>query len=158
MSRTGSRSIAIWESTDLVNWGTERLVQVSPATAGNTWAPEAIWNPATSSYFVFWASKIYAASDTGHTGASNQRILYSTTTDFKTFTAAQTYREALDSPSSETGLISHLTVDTGYSVIDTTIVQDGSTFYRFTKDERTRSSSSAPYGKASTCCIDPYTL
>lgn len=44
--RTGSRGIFVWESTDLVNWGNERLVMVEDTTAGMVWAPEAIWDPA----------------------------------------------------------------------------------------------------------------
>jgi hypothetical protein len=44
--RTGSRGIFVWESTDLINWGNERLVVVEDATAGMVWAPEAIWDPA----------------------------------------------------------------------------------------------------------------
>lgn len=35
----------MWESTDLINWGNERLVEVEDATAGMVWAPEAIWDP-----------------------------------------------------------------------------------------------------------------
>ncbi|KAF8609364.1 endo-1,4-beta-xylanase [Ceratobasidium sp. AG-I] len=128
--RTGSRSIVIWESTDLKNWGTPRLVQVSPATAGNTWAPEAIWDPAQNAYMVFWASSLYAANDTAHTGSSYHRILRATTTDFKTFSTPQVY------------------IDYGWSVIDTTITYDSSTstYYRFNKDERANSAST-PNGK-----------
>ncbi|CAE6382586.1 unnamed protein product [Rhizoctonia solani] len=128
--RTGSRSIVIWESTDLKNWGTPRLVQVSPATAGNTWAPEAIWDPSQNKYMVFWASSLYAANDTAHTGASYHRILRATTTDFKTFSAPEVY------------------IDKGWAVIDTTFAYDSSTstYYRFSKDERANSSS-APNGK-----------
>ncbi|KAG9108702.1 hypothetical protein FRC07_008413 [Ceratobasidium sp. 392] len=128
--RTGSRSIVIWESTDLKNWGTPRLVQVSPATAGNTWAPEAYWDPSQNKYIVFWASSLYAANDTSHTGSSYHRILRSTTTDFKTFSTAQTW------------------IDYGYPVIDTTLAYDSSssTYYRFSKDERANSAS-APNGK-----------
>ena len=33
-SRTGSLSLAIWQSDDLVNWSEERLVQVSPPEVG----------------------------------------------------------------------------------------------------------------------------
>jgi len=116
--RQGSRSIVIWESTDLVNWGSPRLVQVSPDTAGNTWAPEAIWDSSISAYRVFWASKVYAENDPRHTASTYQKILCTTTTDFKNFTTPQIY------------------IDKGYAVIDTTIVQDESTFYRFSKDER----------------------
>ncbi|KAJ1311027.1 hypothetical protein OPQ81_009533 [Rhizoctonia solani] len=122
--RTGSRSIVIWESTNLKDWGSPRLVQVSPPTAGNTWAPEAIWDPQQSAYVVFWASSLYTANDTAHTGASYHRILRSTTTDFKTFSPAEIY------------------IDYGWSVIDTTMVQDTTTgtYYRFNKDERSPSS------------------
>ncbi|KAG8681265.1 hypothetical protein FRC12_020449 [Ceratobasidium sp. 428] len=128
--RTGSRSIVIWESTDLKNWGTPRLVQVSPATAGNTWAPEAVWDPSQNKYIVFWASSLYAANDPNHTGSSYHRIMSATTTDFKTFSTAQVY------------------IDKGYSVIDTTIAYDSSssTYYRFSKDERANSAST-PNGK-----------
>ncbi|KAG8688144.1 hypothetical protein FRC09_013083 [Ceratobasidium sp. 395] len=123
----GSRSIIIWESTDLKNWGAPRLVQVSPATAGNTWAPEAIWDPAQNAYMVFWASQIFAASDTQHTGTSYQRVLRSTTTDFKTFTPAQTY------------------IDYGRTVIDTTMILDTTTktYYRFNKDVRNSAANTA---------------
>lgn len=128
--RTGSRSIVIWESTDLKNWGTPRLVQVSPATAGNTWAPEAVWDPAQNKYMVFWASSLYAANDTAHTGSSYHRILRATTTDFITFSTPEVY------------------IDYGYAVIDTTLAYDSSTstYYRFSKDERANSAS-APNGK-----------
>ncbi|CAE6382613.1 unnamed protein product, partial [Rhizoctonia solani] len=88
------------------------------------WAPEAIWDPKQNAYMVFWASSLYSADDTAHTGSSYHRILRSTTTDFKTFTPAQVY------------------IDYGWSVIDTTMVQDTTTgtYYRFNKDERSPSS------------------
>ncbi|KAI1847533.1 hypothetical protein JX265_000784 [Neoarthrinium moseri] len=90
--RTGSRGIFVWESTDLVNWNNERLVTVEESTAGMVWAPEAIWDPSKNQYFVHWASKFYSSSDTKHTGTpSNIRIRYAYTSDFKTFTAPQTY-------------------------------------------------------------------
>lgn len=42
--RKGSLSIYIWESTDLINWGSERLVKVENDLAGMVWAPDAIWD------------------------------------------------------------------------------------------------------------------
>ncbi|KAI1073807.1 glycoside hydrolase family 43 protein [Whalleya microplaca] len=90
--RTGSRGIFVWESTDLVNFSGERLVNVEDSTAGMVWAPEAIWDASKGQYLVHWASKFYSSSDTGHTGsASNIRIRYAYTSDFKTFSAPQTY-------------------------------------------------------------------
>jgi hypothetical protein len=90
--RTGSRGIYVWESSDLVNWGGERLVTVEDATAGMVWAPEGIWDPNAGKYMVYWASKFYSASDAKHSGSpSNTQIRYAHTTDFKTFTAPRTY-------------------------------------------------------------------
>ena len=56
------------------------------------WAPSAVWDDATSQYYVFWASRHYAASDTAHTGAANlDRIRYATTKDFATFSSPKDY-------------------------------------------------------------------
>jgi hypothetical protein len=90
--RTGSRGIFVWESTDLVNWGQERLVQVEDATAGMVWAPDAIWDAERGEYLVHWASKFYGASDPQHKGSpSATRIRYAYTKDFKTFSKPQDY-------------------------------------------------------------------
>jgi hypothetical protein len=42
--RRGPQSVHVWESTDSINWGTERLVNVEN-DAGMVWAPDAIWDP-----------------------------------------------------------------------------------------------------------------
>ena len=54
----GSRAIVIWESTDLVHWTGPSHPVVSPANAGMTWAPDAIWRPERQQYMVFWTSKL----------------------------------------------------------------------------------------------------
>ncbi|WP_327661830.1 MULTISPECIES: family 43 glycosylhydrolase [unclassified Streptomyces] len=127
VQRHGSRSIIVWESADLVEWGEPRSVLVSPETAGNTWAPEAYWSEQLGVYVVFWASKLYGEDDPEHTGDTYNRMLYATTTDFVTFTEAKVWN------------------DPGYSVIDSTVIAHDGTYYRFTKDER--SASQSPYGK-----------
>jgi hypothetical protein len=88
VQRTGSKSIVVWESTDLVNWSAPRLARVSPDTAGNTWAPEVYYDEGLGQYVVFWASKLYSTSDPNHTGNTYNRMMYATTTDFRTFSAA----------------------------------------------------------------------
>jgi hypothetical protein len=125
--RTGSQSIVVWESDNLRTWSGPRLVHISPSTAGNTWAPEAIYDPKQDAYMVFWASALYPPNDSAHRSTSYYRILNSMTKDFKTFSTPQVY------------------IDTGWSVIDTTIVLDPQTqkYYRFSKDERSKS----PNGK-----------
>ncbi|KAH8804142.1 hypothetical protein DL96DRAFT_1563095 [Flagelloscypha sp. PMI_526] len=117
-SRHGSLSLAVWETTDFKTFSAERLVKVSPATAGMSWAPEATWSPSLNKFVVYWASKLYASTDTNHTGTSYSRILYSTTSDFKTFSTAQVW------------------IDPGTDIIDTTVAYDAttSTYHRFTKE------------------------
>jgi hypothetical protein len=115
--RQGSQYIEVWESTDLVNWSEQRHVKVSPDTAGNTWAPEAHYDEKIGAYVVYWASKIYADNDPDHTGGTHNKMMYSTTRDFRTFTEAKVWN------------------DPGNSVIDSTVIKEGDTYYRFTKDE-----------------------
>jgi hypothetical protein len=125
--RIGSRSIVIWESTDLRKWSSPRLVQVSPPTAGNTWAPEAFYDIKKEMYMVFWASALYTPSDPHHRNQSYHRIMRAMTKDFISFSPAEVW------------------IDPGYSVIDTTIVFDDKSgnFHRFSKDER----ANGPDGK-----------
>ncbi|GAA4046071.1 family 43 glycosylhydrolase [Streptomyces shaanxiensis] len=124
VQRHGSKSIMVWESTDLVHWTGQRLVKVSPDNAGNTWAPEAYWDDSLGEFVVFWASKLYAADDPDHTGSTYNKMLYATTKDFRTFSEPKVWD------------------DPGYSVIDSTVVQHKGTYYRYTKDERDPGSSS----------------
>jgi hypothetical protein len=108
----GSKSIVVWESSDLVTWSEPRLVKVAPDDVGCTWAPEAIHDAATGDYLVFWAS----------TGAADQyakhRIWAARTRDFKTFGEPFVY------------------IDRPTGIIDTTIVYEDGTYYRFSKDEK----------------------
>ncbi|WP_328431265.1 family 43 glycosylhydrolase [Streptomyces sp. NBC_00453] len=124
VQRHGSKSIMIWESTDLVHWTDQRLVKVAPDNAGNTWAPEAYWDDSLGEYVVFWASKVYADDDPDHKGSTYNKMLYATTKDFRTFSKPKVWD------------------DPGYSVIDSTVVKYKDTYYRYTKDERDPSSSS----------------
>ncbi|WP_158630339.1 immunoglobulin-like domain-containing protein [Glycomyces terrestris] len=124
--RHGSLSIMVWESDDLVDWSEGRLVQVSPENAGATWAPEAYWDPEQQAYVVFWASPLFATDD--HSEGFYHRMMYATTRDFVHFSEARVW------------------VDQGYSTIDSTMIEDDGTYYRFTKDERSNTSST-PCGK-----------
>ena len=124
VQRHGSKSIMVWESTDLVHWTDQRLVKVSPDSAGNTWAPEAYWDDELDAYVVFWASKLYADDDPDHKGNTYNKMLYATTKDFRTFSEPKIWN------------------DPGYSVIDSTVVKYKDEYYRYTKDERDPGSSS----------------
>ncbi|KUO14578.1 family 43 glycosylhydrolase [Streptomyces dysideae] len=119
--RSGSKSIMVWESTDLVHWTDQRLVKVSPDSAGNTWAPEAFYDAGRGEYVVFWASKLY--DNEAHSGSTYNRMMYATTRDFHTFSEPKVW------------------IDRGYSVIDSTVIQHEGTYYRLSKDERNNTSS-----------------
>ncbi|AZQ33131.1 hydrolase [Streptomyces cyaneochromogenes] len=119
--RTGSKSIMVWESTDLVHWTNQRLVKVSPDSAGNTWAPEAFYDARRGEYVVFWASKLY--DNEAHSGDTYNRMMYATTRDFYTFSEPKVW------------------IDRGYSVIDSTVIEHDGTYFRLSKDERNNTSS-----------------
>ncbi|TDD10223.1 glycoside hydrolase family 43 protein [Nonomuraea diastatica] len=85
----GSTSLVVWESRDLVNWSAPWLINVAGAIpgAGNAWAPEAIYNPATGDHVLYWAT------NSPRNGVTKHRIWYVRTSDFRSFTAPQLYIE-----------------------------------------------------------------
>lgn len=108
---SGSQSLMVWESTDLVNWSDQRMVEVSADIgAGCTWAPEATYDPLTGEYVVYWASRTPAVDNT-------QRVYYAKTRDFYTFTEPKLY------------------IEKEQSSIDTTMIENDGTYYRYTKNE-----------------------
>lgn len=113
----GSRSIVIWESTNLVQWSEPRLVPVAATDAGCTWAPEAVYDEEAGDYLVFWAST------TKRDNFAKHRIWAARTKDFQTFGTPFIY------------------VEKPATVIDTTIVREGGRYYRFTKDEAVKAIS-----------------
>jgi hypothetical protein len=107
----GSTSLVVWESGDLVTWSQPRLINVAAGIsgAGNAWAPEAIWNPATNDYVVYWATNSL------RNGVTKHRIWYVRTSDFRTFTAPQLYIDR----------------GSGQGIIDTQIIEAPNSAYRY---------------------------
>ncbi|WP_020424874.1 glycoside hydrolase family 43 protein [Paracidovorax oryzae] len=99
----GSTKLVIWESSDLVHWSAPRLADVAGAipNAGCAWAPEAIWDPESNAYIVYWTT--ISPRD----GKDKPRIYYARTTDFVTSTPPQLY---IDRPGDQ-------------SIIDTQILE-----------------------------------
>ena len=133
--QTGSRSIIVWQSPDLVTWSEPWLAEVAGPEAGNVWAPEATWHEESGAFAVYWASMLYPQDDPEHVGQSYNRMLVAMTRDFRSFTDARVW------------------VDPGHSVIDSTVIAHEGAFYRFTKDERDvdvpeRGGAGAPEGKS----------
>ena len=116
-TRVASRSLVVWRSEDLVHWSEPWLAEVAPPTAGMAWAPEAMFDPETKIFHVYWSSHLYSEDDPGHRGDSYSRVLVSGTKDFRSFSA----------PS--------VMIDRGHSVIDTTLVHHEGRVHRFSKDD-----------------------
>jgi len=111
-THAGSKSIVIWESTNLVDWAPPRLVKVAPDDAGCTWAPEAVYDESKEEYLVFWAST------TGSDNFAKQRIWAAWTKDFVSFGKPFKY------------------IDKPWHVIDADIVREDGKYFRFSKDEQ----------------------
>lgn len=121
--RSGSRSIVIWESADLVSWSQPRLAEVAPEAAGNVWAPKAFWLSDRATWRIYFAAAVYDAS-TSREVQAHQRILMVDTDDFDTFSPTTTY------------------LDAGHDVIDATFLEWDGELSRFTADSLTNDPAS----------------
>lgn len=108
----GSRNLIVWESRDLVHWSEARACTVGPEGAGCVWAPEAVYDAEREAFLVFWASMTRRGEE-----EPKQRIYAAWTEDFCSFSKPFLYMEREQ------------------HVIDTTIVESGGVYYRFSKDE-----------------------
>jgi hypothetical protein len=118
-THAGSRSIVVWEASDLVHWSPPRLAVVAADDAGCVWAPEAIYDEEAGDYLLYWAST------TARDRYSKQRIWAAHTKDFRSF----------DKP--------FIFVEKENHVIDIDIARDGAICYRFIKDDKLKSVSMA---------------
>lgn len=109
----GSRNLIVWESGDLIHWGSERSCPVGIPGAGCVWAPEAVYDRERGAFLVFFASKTRKEGQT----QARQRIYAAWTQDFCSFSETFLYMERDN------------------HVIDTTILESGGRYYRISKDE-----------------------
>jgi beta-xylosidase len=103
-----SRSIVIYDSLDLISWTNERLIEVAPDGGTFAWAPEAFYDHAAGTYYVYFASN---PVDGIH------KMYYATTSDFKTFSSPAPFYDP----------------GTNCYAIDGTISSFGDMFYMFFK-------------------------
>jgi hypothetical protein len=110
-------------SSDLIHWTGQKAIAVMGDVPGtrNCWAPEAIFDPRTGRYEIFWSSTVTGRfGETAGTSESayNHRLWHSSTADFQTFSPAEPL------------------YDPGFSVIDGTFAHgpDGG-LYLIVKDE-----------------------
>lgn len=116
----GSHSIVVWESDDLVNWSDPWMAEIAPEGAGCTWAPEFIYDEKTGEYVVYWSATTLKVDENEKITEEyeNHAIYYCKTRDFRNFTEAKLYHKG-----------------DGVKVIDSTMIEQDGTYYRYTKNE-----------------------
>jgi hypothetical protein len=120
-------TIGYSSSEDLVHWTKQKTLNVMSAepTTANCWAPEIIWDARQGHYLIFWSStvpgKFPVPDETDRPDQTrpprNHRLYSTTTKDFETFTPTKVHYEP------------------GFNVIDETMVQDGTDWVMFVKNE-----------------------
>ena len=123
---SGSHGIVVWESDDLVNWSEPWIAEIAPENAGCTWAPEFIYDESTGEYIVYWSATSIELNNDGSIKQEyeNHTIYYAKTRDFRTFTDAEVYHSG-----------GYREDGTPIKVIDSTMIEDNGTYYRYTKNE-----------------------
>lgn len=116
------KGIGYASSPDLVHWSEQQFLPVMQHedSARNTWAPEITYDRKEKQYVIYWATTItgrFPSKDTAAESGYNHRMYYVTTKDFKKFSKTK------------------LLYDPGFSVIDASIVQDGTRYVMFLKNE-----------------------
>jgi hypothetical protein len=129
----GDQGFGYSHSQDLVHWSEQCFVPVmarEPTTV-NVWAPELFYDAAETWYIVVWASTIPGRfADHGEPHDNNQRMYYTTTSDFNTFAPAKLF------------------FDPGFNVIDCSIVRDGESYVLVLKDNsRTQMNLRVAFGE-----------
>ena len=127
----GNRDLVIWETNDLTDWGEPRLVKCNFASAGNTYAPEAVWDESKQAYLVYWASKDNAELNPDGSYKPNKvgKIYYCYTRDFNTFSEPTLWLASTDEAMKK----AFPNVSGEYDVYDTSIRYDpyDGLYYRF---------------------------
>ncbi|MGA1981688.1 MAG: hypothetical protein ABSG84_04375 [Acidobacteriaceae bacterium] len=117
---TSSPAIGYASSNDLLHWTKNRRLPITASIPGVLTAssPSVYYRESKKDWLILWTSSV---ASTGGGSSAQDRIYYSTTTDFKQFTPAALF------------------FDPGYSVTDANLLGSGmpGLFYLLFQDERT---------------------
>lgn len=117
------KNVGYASSKDLIHWSEQKAVPVMEheSTARNTWAPEIFYDDLKKDFIIYWATTIPGRHSQIQTSKAeddyNHRIYYTTTKDFKIFSATKIF------------------FNPDFSVIDATILKKGLWYYMFLKNE-----------------------
>jgi hypothetical protein len=115
----GDQGFGCASSRDLIHWSGQQFVPVmtNEPTTRNVWAPELFYDARAADFIIVWASTIPGRfPDKLEKHDNNQRLYFTTTSDFINFAPAKLF------------------YDPGFSVIDPFILEDGGRYVLVCKD------------------------
>ena len=138
-TKTGSHSIILWESHDLVNWTEGRQIPVAREDAGMAWAPEMIYCEETGDYHIFFSSTVLDDYSKGVDAKILERdcVYYTRTRDFKHFSETKKFISNIKYPDNFTNTqeTDQYAINNDYrKVIDGSAIKIGDYYYSACKD------------------------
>ena len=138
-TKTGSHSIILWESHDLVNWTHARQIPVARDDAGMAWAPEMIYCEETGEYYIFFSSTVLDDYSKGVDAKILERdcVYFTTTRDFKHFGETKKFISNVKYPDNYTNReeTDEFAINNNYrKVIDGSAIKIGDYYYSACKD------------------------
>ena len=138
-TKTGSHSIILWESHDLVNWTHSRQIPVAREDAGMAWAPEMIFCEETGEYYIFFSSTVLDDYSKGVDAKILERdcVYYTTTRDFTHFSETKKFISNIKYPDgyNNTQETDQYAINNDYrKVIDGSVMKIGDYYYSACKD------------------------
>lgn len=138
-TKTGSHSVVLWESHDLVNWTEERLLDVALPNAGMAWAPEMTYCEETGEYLIFFSSTILDDYANGKNAKILKRdsIYYTATRDFVHFSETKQFIDNQPYPDGYTNkeeTDEFATNNDHRKIIDGSVMKIGDYYYAAAKD------------------------
>ncbi|MGQ1948229.1 glycoside hydrolase family 43 protein [Geofilum sp. OHC36d9] len=119
----GDNGFGYAHTKDFIHWSQQQFIPVMAHELDvvNVWAPEIFYDDDNDRFIIIWASAIpFRFPKEQEDENNNHRMYYTTTKDFKTFTATQLF------------------LDPGFSVIDCVIVKRGKNDYVLVLKNNTR--------------------
>lgn len=107
------------ESSNLIDWSEQKFIPVmaNEPTTVNVWAPEVFYDESDENFVIVWASTIPGRfPDMMESPTNNQRLYFTTTRDFQSFSPTQLF------------------LDPHFSVIDGFILRDANRYVLICKD------------------------
>jgi len=138
-TKTGSHSIILWESHDLVTWTHARQIPVAREDAGMAWAPEMVFCEETGEYYIFFSSTVLDDYSKGVDAKILERdcVYYTTTRDFVHFGETKKFISNVKYPDGYTNTqeTDQYAINNDYrKVIDGSVMKIGDYYYSACKD------------------------